>query len=523
MTLIRLLSIILLLCSLGIYQLTQLSPQTQSVFTPLLAQLPILHNPKIGILLVLLLAFAILFWSIQTLPLIKNKLQLLPWLVIISFGLYFRFDLFFYWDEWQALMKLYLCSPSIFLQPHNEHVIPLFFVIYFLESIVFGDNYLLYTSVSLIFGILNTLLIISLFERIFSKENVSKSGIYLIGILYLTNSISTEIYHWAFLQSVLIAHTLTLINIIAAWDYIILRKKASICCFVLSALASPFFFAGALITPVLAILVSMLVFAGKNNNKQDLFTGFLIISLIAILIMLIAGLLYISSTGGINRDSINLTNIAEHLLVGSQLGVFFGGLGGFIFLNTNLLSSFSPVFLASIIGFLLFITVGWSLLKEPKTRVGNLFVIIISYSIVITTLLLPTLGRHHFGLSYALELRFLYPALFGVFLLLLPLTKVKMNPYVLGLILYIYLSSHILQISKFDFYTNNGLLNKQFVLKLTEIHKAQGKHSFPPVPFGLTPDRSRDEIYLLLNILNPDKYPLPPDFNGYNGDPYFCK
>lgn len=115
---------------------------------------------------------------------------------------------YFFGDSWDVLYLLLTDPKTIFL-PHNEHFMPLFKAIYYLEYKVFGGNHLPYMVVALGFHAGVTLLVYLLGRRLGLTGSLSV----VAALIFSFSSVHWEVTGWSFQQNFELSTLLVLLAI----------------------------------------------------------------------------------------------------------------------------------------------------------------------------------------------------------------------------------------------------------------------------------------------------------------------
>lgn len=145
------------------------------------------------------------------------------WLVFVLFVLVVPWSkvVYFQWDDIEFLMQFRSPDLSTFINPHSYQFIPLFLILYWLETQLFGVTPSLFFLVSVVFHLINILLVYKLTESLTHKKGLAFAGAVLVSF---NKSFYPTIF-WPALQSNLILTTFTLSSLIILQK---LRKQTSI-------------------------------------------------------------------------------------------------------------------------------------------------------------------------------------------------------------------------------------------------------------------------------------------------------
>jgi len=101
----------------------------------------------------------------------------------------------FFGDSWDVLY-LYLIDPRVILQPHNEHFIPIFKFLYFIQYKVFGAHHLGYMLVLYALHAFAAVLI----YRIATQMQLSETAAIAAALIFAFDSAAWEVTGWSFEQ-----------------------------------------------------------------------------------------------------------------------------------------------------------------------------------------------------------------------------------------------------------------------------------------------------------------------------------
>lgn len=491
-----------------------------------------------------------------------HGLRLSPWRIypiylFAAAAVFFHTTLFFNWDEWDVLHRMMTDGAATALRPHNEHFIPLFFLLYRAEALLFGDAYGLYLFLTMAIHALNAVLLAGLLERFVPrKAGLPPQLFWAAGMLYLVNALHSEVLEWAFEISIAAAQCATLLAASELIDFIADGKKRRLFSVAALAGAAPLIFGNGLVAPLQAgvLAAAFVVLTGPSRPAALR----LVLGGVCALLPCISDFLAYShfapqppGTPGIAETlALNGDAIFDYLFVGSQLGAILRSTGVYPSLDldagsrtlavvldylpslTEFVRAISPEGLFARTGFvlsLIALAAGTAIYWSDKSRrwfpavcylTGQAFILI--------TMLLPALGRWKFGVFQSLAARYHYQTLPGVFVLLLPLLlaafsalagKKSLKSAAIALVIALHLALTLRVNSNFDYFTAAGAQNKQFVSELEDWEKKNGAAGakyegegemsglYPIAPERFTPGLHPIEAYAVLNGLNPNRYP----------------
>jgi len=427
----------------------------------------------------------------------SNKVYFLVFF-IISLLVHFRFQNFFYFDAWHILQRFSEQGISGIIYSHNEHFLPLFFLFYYLESVIFGSQYELFLIISHLLHSLNTLLIVLILKEVLPKTKKTNAIALVLGILFLVNSNHAEALQWSFIQSVLLAHAAIFTGLYFCLKYLKEKHKYALRISYISLGLSPFFFANGFISPALIILFTGAYFLPRkriSELKDQLSAARNLIGK-TLFILLFAAFAYYSY--GISSEAneisihsqLQFSNIIRYIASGTLLGTILRSIGLFPSLHLEGLeilskklpapllelakqfSSLDAFFwtISLLVCFFLFLTTK----RKEQTR-ENLILFFIGFIWIICFFVLPALGRAQFGPSQALALRYHYGSIFGLLLILSPFISFLFEkPKLLVSCSLFVLSVHLYSEAGYSKYSDLGITNRTYIAKLRNWRKKIG-------------------------------------------------
>jgi len=129
--------------------------------------------------------------------LFKNKvfqgLLLAIFIVVFWYPIIFNNELFY--DDLSFVDAFKSGNPGLqyFFKPHNEHFMPIFKGLFFVVYSLFGTNIIPFMVISIIFHIINTLLVFLFLQRLFKGRDFLP---FLLSVFFSLNVVYFEILHW---------------------------------------------------------------------------------------------------------------------------------------------------------------------------------------------------------------------------------------------------------------------------------------------------------------------------------------
>ena len=450
----------------------------------------------------------------------------------VTLAVFFHCSLFFHWDEWDVLFRLQNEGFATVFKPHNEHFIPLFLLIYWLESLVFSDHYFLFTALTAAIHALNTVLFIRLLQRLTPPNLMPKAGVYqAIGLLYLLNVVHVEVLQWAFEISIAGSQTMLWLCCHQALNFVTDGKWRALALTALLAGAAPLMFGNGLALPLqIAALLSLPLIGGSIaagagalpvNLRLKRLAAVYGATLAPCAAAYFAYKKFAPSSGSENlgqKIAGNLDSIGEYLFVGSQFGAVLRSTG----LYPSMAIETSPILLKKLlagspglsilipkipadqlfawIGLIISLIVLLATLavygRSGKNRSFPFICFVSGQFFILVTLLLPALGRWQFGAFQSLSPRYHYQTLPGVMLIFFPLLlaglhmlntapALKYKAPVVAMILLFYTFFHLGLSSSFNYFTDKGINSRVFVGQLASweavrIKEATAGRVIPP-------------------------------------------
>ena len=512
----------------------------------------------------ILLALCIGFLAVQLLPSIgrlgERPCLLFLALIAISALLHLRPETFFFYDEFHVFERFRNRGWEAVLLKHNEHFLPAFFLLYFTEIVLLKSEPLLYLGVSLLLHAVNGYLLFALLKRVgASLPNVTQ-GAALVAAMFVGTTLHCETMRWIFVQSVILAEMFLLGALIYTWDYLESGKKraltGSLVCIALAPLS---FGNGFIILPWVGALAVFYLIQNPSQLRSVLSKTTWIVLGAVILLGITAYLYSVAEPGEIAVDPKppfpRFRDLFKYLITGSQTGTVLRGLGFFPWIDI-----FGPADVRGFLG-------ATELINDPELKLGYfgvfLSLLFLVYAflmkqfkritislwflgqwIIVVTYLLPAIGRSHWGYYQALSSRYTYTSLIGLGIILLPLAtryaSLRLNPNpstesvpvsanrVGGLVnplLICLFASQLLAGQIYIYLGSRHYINRSYVERLRDWNQVlatnypdravryEGQdtahYDLNPYPEDtLTLARHPDQVYGLLNWLDPDKYPM---------------
>ncbi|MFN8390477.1 MAG: hypothetical protein U0136_09330 [Bdellovibrionota bacterium] len=472
--------------------------------------------------------------------------------IVIAALVQLRTTPYFHWDEWHVIERFSKLGFPGVIYTHNEHFLPLFFTFYFVEAKLFGDFYVGFALVSLALHALAGLLLYRFLQRLVPRTKHSREASLGITIMFLVSCLHTETIQWVFEQSVILCELITLAAFLSLLDFLYHRSYRSLALVGAAALAAPLLFGNgfALSLQLGALALCVLLAAPKSATLR--YRRLVPLAIACALCAGSAAILYATHRSAVGhgvdvaeqaRPLDHVHEIFDYLLVGSQFGAILRGSGLFPLVQLNsaeLLPTLGvhvarPDITLGWLGFALSVGALLFAVRRKESRMRNVCLWVLGQALVVTCLLLPSVGRWQLGANQSLALRYHYATLVGVaVLLLVPICQFfewVMAPEGSALrrrlstaFFALLLTGQLLSGRFFDYFTAGGYRHRMYVAQLSDWQKqlkavkpdaspdyeASGtplQGAQPIQPVTLTPGRHPNEIYAVLHWLNARKYP----------------
>lgn len=474
-------------------------------------------------------------WPARALPLSQFVLILSAASLLLAL----RTGVYFYWDEWEVLIRFQLYGLKGVIYTHNEHFLPVFWVFLYLQYLLFDDWYHGYLLVSLALHIANATLLSQLLQRWGSRIGITPGRSQVISLFYLLNALHSSNLQWAFLQCVLLLQTIVFISMLSVEHYLRTSNKWSLLAVFLSVLTAPLVFGnGFILIPLLFLSLGLSYINQVSSVRQELcrnlkhllFTKKCLTLICSLLFGLsLTALIYYANRHGAGHDLShgvmqwkpweNLSKLLGYIGVGTQFGVVFRGSGLFPSLSPygagilepiNFLNDVLPEVFAALIGSLISLIILAASLSFARSEQRKAYDILaywlLGQGYMVLCFILPAIARFQFGVSQALSLRYQSPALVGLIIIALPLitwlwegNRIKQG--FLTLSAFVYLWSNLYSSACFRDYLIRGEINRRYVSMLAQwksthdLSELRGQMPYyPPI---LSPSFSAERVSAL--------------------------
>ena len=414
----------------------------------------------------LVVSLSILFMLI--LSYITNSIRIFLLCLFIAFLFHYRFDLFFYADDFDFFSRYNLYGWPGILYNHHEHIIPIFSAVFFSEYLLFGSNYQAFLILSMVLAALNATLLCSLLRKLqISREAAVIAG----GILFTASYLQGAALQWVTCQSILLSVFFRLLAFNVA-----LKSGSDYCALWLSVLffsilGSALSFGGG-ITVWLEVVILIVLF-GKKGSKANCK---LMLTAVTAGVVVASMYFYNSYVVEHTQNRLSLANpieIIRYVFFGAQYGTFARGLGFSQFLTFG--NWFSGVdkdivlSLSALAPGLILLSL-YCFVFRDKWRFW-----ILGQLLMMLPFLLTGIGRYRWGgVDYALSLRYYPIPTIGLCVLVAPiLQELGKRKLIFSIILLLFLEHQIHRISSERFYIDKGLLSKSFAQQLVNWRSIQ--------------------------------------------------
>lgn len=378
----------------------------------------------------------VLVWQLLYLSRRPNPSQLQIGLLIVLGALFvqFRVDPMFHADEWFFVWRLHEQGLRAVLLTHNEHLIPVFSLFYYLEYLIFGGHYELYVLVSALINAGSALLIAKL-VRTLAGDRLARGAEWFIALLFAVSALHTESVQWGLSQSSILATFFALASMLSMLRYMQSGERKFAIAMAASVLCALFSFAiGFLLFGFLPLIWLFVWFFDREKfGRGSLKT----VSVSLAAAMLIGVVFYKTFREGFKHGEVNKTTlppweqIYDFTALGSQFGTVLRGTSLFPFpdmhrfypLLENSLAVFKAfrVELANIgIGVsVLFLLIGF-VLPLRKDRWWRAALWLVASLWIILPMFAVALGRAQISDDYSISLRYHEFPSIGLMFLMLP-------------------------------------------------------------------------------------------------------
>lgn len=485
-----------------------------------------------------------------------KNLRLFFLFLIVGSLFHFRSSLFFYWDEWEILWFLKQDLYTGIVRTHNEHFIPFFFSLYYVEKLLFGDNYSLYLLVSYLLHAANALMLCLMLSALGGDGDFSRRAAQLVAFCFLVSGLHPENLHWVVQQVDLLCEGLVILALFAAVRFMNKGRWKKLLQVGVAVFSAPLFFGNGLIAAPKILALAVLSPVGMLNRRGEVELSmrewFFRVFKIAIVAGIAGGLaaaLYFAHPPAAPTDpSTNLSwaivkRMVNYDVTATHLGTFLRGLGIFPYLDarmpqklfgSNSLLGLEPELGLGRIGLAisgLMLIVG--LLLGGRGKFVRLW--LLGEVIMFLSMALPSIGRTKYGLFQGLSLRYTYSTLVGATIVVFAFFCVvqawaTLRPYTIRRSLSMVANLYLLWLLAFSlfvsreerFYTNIGYSNLVYRHQLSDWRnalQAEGKVApendlsgngtrlegyAPTLPPDVIPGATAERVFKTLRWLNHD-------------------
>ena len=367
----------------------------------------------------------------------RQYLRLFFLFFLFAAGVHFRETLFYHWDEWHVLARFQDQGLPGVIYRHNEHFLPVFFFLYFLEAKLFAAHYAFSVLLTLFVHAGVTLLLLLSLEKLLPAERRHPAPLFFLALFYAVSALHAEALHWAFEVCLMLCELVfagTLYFLLSRQEENRRSPRALLVFFFASALA-PLLFGNGFTLPALVGLFALFQErflrgerlpswgnAVKNSLPAALASG------LGVLFPAACYHFYKEGAGHAVQESQLLANISEslkYLFVGTQAGTLLRGLGLLPDLqltaagdlpNFLLTPEIRPELILGLAGFLASLLLLFMMGVRKNWQYW-----VLGQSFLALCLALPALGRWSFGINQSLALRYHSQMLFGLLIILLPI------------------------------------------------------------------------------------------------------
>jgi hypothetical protein len=463
-------------------------------------------------------------------------------LLLTSFSVFFRRELFYNLDEFDVITQFSEQGSRAIFHMHNEHFMPLFFLIYFFQTKLFGISYGSLVVISTLLHAITAFLVYR-FLCLLSISSGKHFQIRVLALFWMLSSVHIEVLNWPFTQQSIVSEIAAILAMMSALKFLRNTRPVSLFFFVILSVAAGLSFGNGIRLPLIIsglILFELFSPLGRRSDQQFSFFHFILrgallftfSTLISIGVYSLyrhqaeAASLNIATAIPFSELVLNYDKSLSYIYVGTQLGSVLRGLALYLsldltvpdmtapewitsYLNTEMAFANTGAFVSLILFFILY-------------RLGAIRFWFLGQLICAGGVLLPSLARWELGIFQSLALRYQYHSMLGVTVMMLPLLVStfynkkthfyykSVGRFILPILLVYFLSSQLYLISNFDYFTTQGRELRSYVNKLRNYKEltADGVNTEPPPrPGGLTVWMTESYVYNVMHYLDRKQFP----------------
>ncbi len=398
------------------------------------------HNWVVPIALSIGFAFCVLLLLPRASTLTRFGLYFLS-----TFIVHFRFGPFFYVDDWQYLERIAEHGVMSVFLTQNEHFIPIFSSLFYLQIKLFADNYSAFIILNLLCHAANGLLFEAVLRRLIGARRHAESIARTLSYLYIICGLHAQVLQWLTCQSTVLAMSLRFLCMICAWDYVSHGKRSRLWGALAAGVLGPFVFGGNFALAIeLPALFLVIWYSSERvsirEGLQALFRSVIIrrsATLLSILAVFFVGqfILYMNFQrgSGVFLDEAQTPDMWEalrYVLLGSQYGTIARGLGISNSISFEYLANVYKPHLPGVLPFDLYLSslglvanlcLVFYYLKTKPDRYKRLSVWFLGQILVVLPFAMTVFHRLRWGVAYSFQMRYYTVTMIGLAVMLIPI------------------------------------------------------------------------------------------------------
>lgn len=392
-----------------------------------------------------IVSLIIFMTSVLIFPALSQK-SFLFLLVAISVAVHFEYQPFFYFDEWHVLQRFSSVPfPQSIILTHNEHFLPLYFFIFFLQAKIFGAAYSYYLLCNCIMMGVYGYAVYLFLKEISIQEKPAR----LLSLLFCISSLHVEALQWAFEGSIILCSILGLHFLRFSARYCKYRYPSDLVWANICICISPFIFGGAFPYVPVGIMLCLLygLYFTDLRYLTYLFSRKMYVVTVAAVILFPLSLysfFKLESSGHAVDESTFLSNIPaliEYVALGTGIGSILRPLGLYPFLSIthpqqlinsttgsdmSVLNSFYFALITCLSAILLLCALMYVFISEGQRKRATV-IFSIGLSLIVFYILVVGFGRWRYGAHQSLALRYQVQTLPGLIIMISPLIERLFN------------------------------------------------------------------------------------------------
>ena len=282
-----------------------------------------------------------------SLLLVFSTTNYLYFFILLCNVLLFQFSKlpYFYLDDWSILINLGNFEPKVLpFGVHNDHFIPLFFLLFGIEKWLFGSHYELFLVVSSLLLSVFAIVLKNFLTALDFKKSTSR----ILALLFCVSSLNSQVSQWAIVQAAVASALFGIggITLVLKNDDVLSRKF--IFGLIALGIAPLFFSAGVLYGPIGAIFIVLTKLFDRGVGRSFLtslrFAAASLVCLPSIVVFVISR--GVNNTLAVNTSlgQVGLNNLIKFVSQGAGMHAIIRPLAVFAFLKNNSVAGLVRVF-----------------------------------------------------------------------------------------------------------------------------------------------------------------------------------